>query len=85
MFLVMFSENVYEWALDKQKYGVTLLEHMGKSQKTLSYKFGIGYLKRPINVPIQFYNTNVTFHCIQVPPEYSIINIRPVPLGLSGM
>ena len=28
---------------------------------------------------------NVTFHGIQVPREYFIINIRPVPLGLSGM
>ena len=28
---------------------------------------------------------NVTFHVIQVPREYFSINIRPVPLGLSGM
>ena len=34
MFLVMFSENVYEWTLDN--YGVPFYEYMGKSQKTLS-------------------------------------------------
>ena len=28
---------------------------------------------------------SVTFHGIQVPREYFIINIRPVHLGLSGM
>ena len=28
---------------------------------------------------------NVTFHGIQVPREYFIINIRPVPLGHIGM
>ena len=28
---------------------------------------------------------NVTFHGIQVPREYFIINIRPVPLGHNGM
>ena len=28
---------------------------------------------------------NVTFHGIQVPREYFIIDIRPVPLGHIGM
>ena len=28
---------------------------------------------------------NVTFHGMQVPREYYIINIRPVPLGHNGM
>ena len=28
---------------------------------------------------------NVTFHGIQVPREYFIINIHPVPLGHNGM
>ena len=30
-------------------------------------------------------STSVTFHGIQVPREYFIINIRPVPLGHIGM